>query len=67
VRACVFELGDQVTGDLGDPRTVRVGGDTDDVHDPSLHLDHQQHVVAAEEDGVDGEEVGCHDARGLGP
>ena len=32
----------------------------------SLDFDHEQRVIAAEEDRVDGEEVGGHDALGLG-
>ncbi len=63
----VLEIGGEVAGDLGDPGAVRVGGDAENWHDASFDLDHEQHVVATEENGVDGEEVGCHDARGLGP
>src|SRR5664280_67882 len=37
-----------------------------DVHHASLELDHEQHVVAPEKDRVDVEEVGGHDALGLG-
>ena len=33
--------------------------------DASLELNHEQHVVAAEQHGVDVEEVGGHDALGL--
>jgi len=36
------------------------------MYDSSLQLDHEQHVVAAEQHGVDVEEVGGHDAPGLG-
>jgi hypothetical protein len=35
------------------------------VHDAPLCLDHEEHVVAAEEHCIDGEEVGGHDALGL--
>jgi hypothetical protein len=51
---------------LGHPWAVRIGGDTEDVHDTSLQFDHEQHVVAPEENGIDMEEVGGHDALGLG-
>jgi hypothetical protein len=51
---------------LGHPGAVGVGGDAEEVHDALFKLDHEEHVVAAEEDGVDGEEVGGHDALGLG-
>jgi hypothetical protein len=36
------------------------------VDDASLQLDHEQHVVAAEQHGVDMEEVSRHDAFSLG-
>jgi hypothetical protein len=36
------------------------------VDDASLHLDHEQHVVATEQHSVDMEEVGGDDALGLG-
>ncbi len=37
-----------------------------DVHDAPLHLDHEEHVVAAEDDAVDGEEVRGQDPFRLG-
>jgi hypothetical protein len=36
------------------------------VHDAALHFDDEQHVVAPKEDRVDVEEVGGHNALGLG-
>jgi hypothetical protein len=36
------------------------------VDDASLQFDHEQHVVTTEEHGIDMEEVGGHDAFGLG-
>src|ERR1039458_5015144 len=62
----LFEVGSEVPCDLGHPWAVRVGGDTEDVDDASLQLDHEQHVVPAEQHSVDMEEVGGHDALGLG-
>jgi len=62
----LLELGAEVAGDLGDPGAPGVGGDAEQVHDAPFDLDHEKHVVATEEDGVDGEEVGGHDALGLG-
>ncbi len=52
--------------DLGHPGAVGVGRDAEEVDDAPLELDDEQHVVAAEQDGVDGEEVGGHDGVGLG-
>jgi hypothetical protein len=64
--SCIFELGTEVAGNLGDPGSVWVGGDAGEMDDASFELDLKQHVVVPEEDGVDGEEVGGHDALGLG-
>jgi len=61
-----LELDTQVACHLGHPQAVRVRGDAEEVDDAAFHFDHEEHVVATEEDGVDGEEVGCHDAVGLG-
>ena len=36
------------------------------MHHASFNFDHEQHVIAAQAHGVDGEEVGGHDALGLG-
>jgi hypothetical protein len=43
-----------------------VGGDPGDVHSPCAVLDDDQHVEAAEEDGVDVSEVDGEDRVGLG-
>jgi hypothetical protein len=40
----VFEIGSEVTGHLGDPGTVGVGGDAEQVHPSSVDLDHAEHV-----------------------
>src|ERR1019366_10739369 len=64
--AGVIEVGREVPCDLGHPWAVWVGGDTEDVDNASLQLDHEQHVVPAEQHSVDMEEVGGHDALGLG-
>jgi len=64
--AGIVEIGSEVACDLGHPCTARVGGDAKDMDDASLELDHEQHVVAAEQHRVDMEEVGGHDALGLG-
>src|ERR1035441_304547 len=64
--AGVIEAGGEVACDLGHPWAVWVGGDTEDVDDASLQLDHEQHVVAAEQHSVDVKEVGGDDALGLG-
>jgi hypothetical protein len=61
-----LEIRDEVACDLGHPWAIRVGADTEDVDDASLQLDHEQHVVAAEQHSVDMEEVGGDDALGLG-
>lgn len=36
------------------------------MHDTPFDFDDEEHVVAAEDHGVDGEEVGGHDVLGLG-
>ena len=47
---------------MGQPWAVWVGGDTEDVHEASFQLDHEQHAVAAEQDSVDMEERCREDA-----
>jgi hypothetical protein len=42
----------EVAGDLGRPWAIRVGGGTEDVDDAALQLNHEQHVVAAEQHTV---------------
>jgi hypothetical protein len=56
----------QVAGLLGDPLTRGVGGDTGQVHAPRAVLYEEQHVQAAQEHGVDVEEVRSENRRGLG-
>jgi hypothetical protein len=46
----VAEVRDQVAGLLGGPRAVRVSGHAGDMRPPGLHLHHEQHVQALEED-----------------
>jgi len=55
---------EEVAGGLGGPRAGRVGGGTGEEHFAGVHLDEEQDVVAAQECGIDGEEV-TRD-RGLG-
>ena len=64
--ARLLEVARQVAGDLGHPRPVGVGGDAEEVDDASVEFDHEQDVVAPQQHGVDGEEVGRHDALRLG-
>ncbi len=62
----VFEVRDELAGDLDDPGGVGVGGDAEQVHDAPLHLDHEQDVVAPQRDRLGGEEVGGQEALGPG-
>ena len=48
----VAEVHEQVAGLLGDPGAGGVGGDPGDVHLAGGVLDHDEHVEAAQEDGV---------------
>ncbi len=43
-----------------------MGGDARQVHAPGVMLDEEQHVQAAQEYGIDVEEVGREDRLGLG-
>src|ERR1039458_9718015 len=70
--AGILEVRGESAGHLCDPWAVRVGGGSEDVHDPALHFEDDQHVVAPKEDRVDVEEVRGHNALGplgeeLGP
>jgi len=56
----------EVAGLLGDPLAVRVGGRACEVDAAGLKLDEEQHVVAAQQRGFDGEEVTRDNVRGLG-
>lgn len=40
----LFEVGNEVAGNLGHPWPARVGGDAEDVHDAAVHLDDEQYV-----------------------
>ena len=56
----------EVAGGLGGPGAGRVRGDAGEVHAAAVEFDEEQHVVAAQHDGVDGEEVARDDPGGLG-
>src|ERR1035437_2843470 len=58
----ILQVRGEIAGHLCDPWAVRVGGGSEDVHDAALHFDDEQHVVAPQEDHVDVEEVGGHNA-----
>ena len=62
----VFEVHQQVPGLLGHPLSRRVGGDSGRVHLAGAVLDEEQHVQAAQEHGVDMEEVHGQNRLGLG-
>jgi hypothetical protein len=55
----------QVTGLLGDPGAVRVGGHTGQINPPAAQLDEEQHVQPPQPHRVDDEEVTGHDPSGL--
>ena len=57
---------EQVAGLVGDPGAGGVGGNAGDVHAAGGVLDHDQHIEAAQEDGVDVGEVDGEDGLGLG-
>ena len=61
----VAEIHDQVAGLLSDPGAGGVGGDSGEVHAAAAVLDHDEDVVAAEEDVVDVREVHGEDRSGL--
>ena len=62
----LFQVGGEGAGNLGHPGVVGVGGDAQQMHDPAFDLDHEEDVVAAEQHGVDREEVGRQHTLGLG-
>src|SRR5664279_534697 len=64
--AGILQVRGEIAGHRFDPWIVRVGGGSEDVHDPALHFDDDRHVVAPKEDRVDVEEVRGHNAPGLG-
>src|SRR5664280_2728718 len=55
--SAVHQITDQVAGYLGDERTGRMFGDTEDVHLPSRQFDDQEHVELLERHRVHGEEA----------
>jgi hypothetical protein len=62
----------EVPGRLGRPVAGRVLGHAGEVHPAGVDFDEEQHVVATQRDGVDGEEVtredpGCLGAQELCP
>jgi hypothetical protein len=57
----------QVTGDLGGPGGGRVGGHTEDMDPAGAHFHNKKDVKSAQRDGVEGEEVGGQQPRGLSP
>lgn len=61
----VFQVHEQVPGLLRHPRSGWVGGDAQDVDGAGGKLDHEQHVQAPEQDGVDVEQVARQDPLGL--
>ncbi len=61
----VCQAHDQVAGLLGHPRPGRAGGHAQDVDTTGSKLDHEQHMQALEQDGVDVEEVAGQDSLGL--
>ncbi len=62
----LFELRCEIASDLGHPQTVGVGDHAEHVDDAPFELDGEQHVVAAERNGVDREEISGREAFGLG-
>jgi hypothetical protein len=62
----ILEVHYQVTGLLRHPLTRRVGRDPGQVHSAGAVLDEKQHIQAAQQHGVDMEEVGPEDRLGLG-
>jgi hypothetical protein len=44
-----------------------VSGDADQMHPPTLQLDHEQNVEPGQADRFDGQEVAGEHAGGLGP
>jgi hypothetical protein len=59
------QIHQQVTGDLGSAGRGRMGGDTEQVHCAGAYFHHEQDVESARRDGVQGEEVGGQQPRGL--
>jgi hypothetical protein len=62
----LFGLRCEIASDLGHPQTVGVGGHAEQVDDAPFELDDEQHVITAEQNGVDREEISGQEAFGLG-
>jgi hypothetical protein len=62
----VAEIHGEVAGGLGNPRSGRVGCDTEDVHSAGVDLYQEQHVQSVQEDRVDVEEIAGQQPGGLG-
>ncbi|MCK2220477.1 hypothetical protein MF672_042755 [Actinomadura sp. ATCC 31491] len=62
----VLQVSEKVTGLLGNPCAVRVGGDAEHVHESGADLHHKEDVQPAQRDGVHREEVTSQCARGMG-
>lgn len=62
----VAQLPAQVSGLLGDPGRVGVGGAVDVEDAPTLDLQEDEHVERLQEQGVDGEEVAGQDGARMG-
>ena len=62
----LLEAEEEVAGLLGGPGAGRVGGDPGEVDAAGVDLDEEQHVEAAQQHGVDGEEVRRDHGAGLG-
>ena len=64
--AVIAEVHEQVAGLLGGPGRGGVSGDAQDVHGAGLDLHHEQDIDAAEEDGINVQEVAGQDPGSLG-
>ena len=62
----VRQIGEKITGLLGNPCAIRVGGHAEHVHEPGADLHHEEDVQPAQRDGVHGEEITSQRARGMG-
>ena len=61
----VAEIHGEIAGGLGNPRSGRVGCDTEDVHSSGVDLYQEQHIQSAQEDRVDVEEIAGQQPVGL--
>src|SRR3974390_2093141 len=62
---CVGEVTGDVPGLLGDPSCIGVSGDPSDPDPPAAEIDEEQDVETPEQNGIDVEEIGGHDAGRL--